>query len=441
VRNRLSTISHSLKAKLLLVFVVLSLSMAVVFLIGMQRGLSHGWRDVVRPLSQDYLNRIFDQIGSPPSLQKAQQLTRELPLMISIQGPIVNWTSHSRMLEREGREWHRKEWMGGDLDDRNQRHPFFVRQTSDGHRIELGLSVESWQERPRRVGLFTLLGLLLMAALAYWFIRRMLEPIAEIRSTAQRFGQGQFDAKIPVYRDDELGQLSKDLNQMGHNLEQLIQSKRALLLAMSHELRSPLTRAKLHAELLPDDLTRRQNLLTELNEMSSLISTLLESERLSQNGANHTTVLLEVVNVKALVNDVVSEVTEAAPNAQSWNIETANAPESWRLDKTRMRILLRNLLANASLHGDSKTVPSVELLTENDDLLIKVRDFGKAITHEQLSNLGEPFWRSDQSRNRDSGGVGLGLYLCKLITQAHRGTIQYSLAQPGLMVQVRLPRS
>ena len=91
-----------------------------------------------------------------------------------------------------------------------------------------------------------------LTALAYGYIRRLLRPLDDIRDGAQRFGSGAFGQPIPIRRRDELGQLATDVNTMAASLHQMLEAKRGLLLAISHELRSPLTRARLNTELLPE---------------------------------------------------------------------------------------------------------------------------------------------------------------------------------------------
>ena len=152
----------------------------------------------------------------------------------------------------------------------------------------------------------------------------------------------------------------------------MLDAKRALLLAISHELRSPLTRARLNTELLPEtpEVTpQRDALLRDLQEMAGLITDLLESER---HGAG-----------------------------------AAQAPE---------------------LH----------LQPDSAGIRITVRDHGPGVPEAQLPHLAEPFFRLDSARSRTQGGVGLGLYLCKLVAQAHGGTFALRNAGPGLETTVRL---
>lgn len=110
------------------------------------------------------------------------------------------------------------------------------------------------------------------------------------------------------------------------------------------------------------------------------------------------------------------------------------------VDRARVRLLLRNLLDNALRHGaGAYRSPELMLSRVADVLVIEVRDHGPGVPGEQLARLAQAFYRPDSARTRAAGGVGLGLYLCRLVAQAHGGRLALSDAQPGLRVRVELP--
>jgi len=106
-----------------------------------------------------------------------------------------------------------------------------------------------------------------------------------------------------------------------------------------------------------------------------------------------------------------------------------------------MRLLLRNLLDNALRHGAAGDQPPEVRLRRTSDggVAIDVRDHGPGVPEPQLGQLAQPFYRPDSARTRAAGGVGLGLYLCRLIAQAHGGTFEVRNARPGLSVRVTVP--
>lgn len=412
---------HSLKARLVALFLVLALALSGAFMFGMQKALGIGWRDAARPLVTDYVDRLAAEIGSPPTIERARALTQRLPITVRIQGPQVNWESVVRD-EAAGRWRGHDRWRSED--------GLLVRSTIDGHRIEFGLNVQAWRDRPRIWGWATLAMLLLLTLIAYKYVRRLLRPLDDIRLGAQRFGRGDFGDPIPVRRHDELGDLAGDVNAMARSIHQMLEAKRALLLAISHELRSPITRARLHAELLPesgDAAVRREALLRELQEMTDLVTELLESERL---GLGHAALQRETTDLGELVREVssgaavVSEIEPGLPMLQ--------------LDRARMRLMLRNLIDNAVRHGAGAQAARVRVARDGESqVVLSVRDFGAGVDDDVLQQLAQAFYRPDASRGRATGGVGLGLYLSRLIAQAHGAGFAIRNASPGLEVEVR----
>ncbi len=421
---------HSLRARLITVFVLLAIAMAAVFIGGVQRALSNGWRDAARPVVADYMDRLVAEIGTPPDVAKAQALVARLPISVRISGPTVQWDS------QPGRT--RRGWFDDRADKRGPGgvdKDWLTRTTADGHRITFGLGSLLWQREPGGIGWITLGLLLALIVIAYAYVRRLLRPLDDIRAGAERYGRGSFNEPIPLRRRDELGDLAHRINTMAHDIEGMLDAKRGLLLALSHELRSPLTRARLNAELLPatpDGQTERAALLRDLNEMRDLISDLLESERLA---SPHAALQREPVDLAVLLRDVAAELPGG--NAVTLNLPDAQPLRS--LDRARVRLLVRNLLDNALRYSaDATQPPQLSLRMEGDSVRIEVRDFGPGVDDAQLAHLTEPFYRTDSARQRATGGVGLGMYLCRLVAQAHGGSFAVRNAQPGLAIEVLL---
>jgi signal transduction histidine kinase len=407
---------RSIGLRLVLLFVGLALATALIFFAGMQRALSGGWTEMVRPLVADYVDRLAADLGTPPDPGRAQALARRLPLSIHIEGPTVQYDSHPQRPA-----WrHRGDDAGGD-------DWLLSRSTADGHRITFGLGDLAWQRRPRAIGWMTLAALLLLTAAAYHYVRRLFRPLDDIRAGAVRFGSGDFSTPIPLRRADELGDLAAQVNTMAAEIRRMLDAKRGLLLAISHELRSPLTRARLNAELVAEG-TARDALLRDLGEMRDLIVDLLEGERL--NGG-HAALQRESSDLNALVREA------AAGRAVELQLDASLA--ALPLDRVRVRLLLRNLIDNALRHAGGNQPPRLSTAQESGAVVLSVRDFGPGVPADQLVHLAEPFYRPDAARARSAGGVGLGLHLCRLVAQAHGGHLTLRNALPGLEVQVRLP--
>ena len=408
---------HSLKWRLVTVFLLLALATTGVFLLGMQRVLQGGWQGYAKPIVADYLDRLAVDLGSPPDPARAQALAARLPISVQIEGPRVQFDSHPQM-----RRYH-------PYRDATDEHDYgaqawgLVRQTADGHRITFGLAGPLTVDRPKVFGWLTLAALLVLTGLAFAYVRRLLKPLDDIGVGVTQFGQGRFDAPIAVRRNDELGDLAQRINHMAHSLQGMLDAKRSLLLAISHELRSPLTRARINTELL-DETPERSALLRDLGEMRDLITTLLESERLAQG---HQALHAEPTDLGALVCEVVA----AHGLAVELDLDTSKTMQ--QVDPQRVRLLLRNLLANAERHAaDAITAPTLYLQAQADGrLALGLRDHGPGVGADVLPQLAQAFYRPDAARTRSSGGVGLGLHLCRLVAHAHGGELRMQAGQPG----------
>ena len=269
--------------------------------------------------------------------------------------------------------------------------------------------------------------------------------IRDIGEGVRRFGAGQFEPPIRVRQGahaDELSDLAHSVNRMAADIHQMLDAKRDLLLAISHELRTPLTRARLNAELLAEDADTaptRAALLRDLAQMRDLITDLLESERLA---SRHAALQREATDLPALAHALIGDM--AALRAAAADVAVHVAPSLtaplW-LDAGRTRLLLRNLLDNALRHTPTGAAPP-ELhlgVADNGHVLIEVRDHGPGVPPEQLARLTEAFYRPDDARQRSTGGVGLGLYLARMVAEAHGGRLTVRNAQPGLAVRAEWP--
>ena len=417
----------------MLLFLLLGLAIAAVFVSGIRKGFNQGWEAAVRPLAMDYVDRLAADIGSLPDVARAQALAQRLPIAIHISGPVTNWDSEPP--------------RGRRVAPRNERDAsLFTRQTADGHRIVFRLSFSGARgDGPPPILWYTLAALLLLTALAYWRVHRMLLPLQGISAGARRFGTGDFGTPIATGNErnaDELTTLAQEVNGMADNLRQMLDARRDLLLAVSHELRSPLTRARLNVELLPepDDAearTAHKALLRDLALMRDLIQDLLESERLS---TPHALLQREPTDLAQLAHGAVAELARAQPAAAAIAVNADPHLPLLDLDRTRMQLLLRNLLDNALRHSPSDTWPAVSIAHgDRGNVVLEVRDYGDGVPEAQLPHLAQAFYRPDSARQRSSGGVGLGLYLCRLVAEAHGGRFAVRNARPGLAVSITLP--
>ncbi|MCK5919122.1 MAG: HAMP domain-containing protein, partial [Cocleimonas sp.] len=283
--------------------------------------------------------------------------------------------------------------------------------------------------------ILSLLGILTILTLLYFAIRWLFQPLKGIQSDIKRIGRGELTHRIKTKRKDEFGELAQTVNHMADDIEQMLEAKRQLLLAISHELRSPITRAKVALSLM-DSSNLKQGLVDDLNEMEHLIHELLEAERLK---SKHHVLNLTEISLNALIKGVL----EGHFQQENITLELAENLPILALDDVRLKFVIKNLLDNAVKHQKNNQ-QAIEIKTQNNQQCIKlsIRDYGAGIATEHLVHLSEPFYRADPSRQRKTGGYGLGLYLVRLIIEAHGGELQIeSELGKGTCVVVALPLS
>lgn len=269
----------------------------------------------------------------------------------------------------------------------------------------------------------------------YLAVRRLFYPLEDIRQGTRRIGEGQLDYRIPIRRQDELGRLTQRINRMADEVQRMLDGQRQLLLAMSHELRTPLTRARLALEFIHDKDVR-SHLEYDLSSMERMITELLEGERLNTQGR-------QMSRSRVNLNKLMAEVMRGDfPNDRHRVVlSVPPAPAHLSVNAARLRMLVRNLVENALRYNprDGKPV-ELTLRMEDDAAVIRVQDHGPGIDPEHLERVTGAFYRADPSRGAGTGRHGLGLYLCRLIAEAHGGEV--NVASPpgsGACITARIP--
>jgi signal transduction histidine kinase len=257
----------------------------------------------------------------------------------------------------------------------------------------------------------------------YAFQRRLLRPVRLLDEGVARISKGDLDITVPVVTRDEFGALTGAFNNMVGRVKQMIQARDQLLLDVSHELRSPLTRLKVALALLPDD-ENKSGMAGDLNEMEAMITELLELERLREGRG----ILRQRRDLAPLLLELAHTSNSGPPGIRTLAIPSEIPLD---IDSEKIRTVLRNLLENARKFSlpDSRPI-EIEVAENSESLLVRVRDNGVGIPDIDLPNLFEPFYRVDRSRSRKTGGYGLGLSICKRIMEAHGGSISVT-SNPG----------
>ena len=381
----------------------------------------------------DYFTRniesIIQDIGTPPNLANAMRLADELDWTIDIRNPIMQWSSDAQnRLDVDEAVY--SESLTTDAELRTIGGEDIIRVQRSGYDFFMYRRAQNTNNLfIIYVGLAIAIGILFVN---YLLVNRMLDPVRLLRRGAERIQKGDLSYRVKSNRQDELGELTESINHMADSLQSMLEAKRQLLMAISHELRTPITKAKLRMELMPDNEEKNQ-LKEDIDEIDLLISDLLEAERLNNE---HAVLVSEPVQFAEFIQSVTEQFSDYEAGL---TLKMPEEDQEFTIDKLRVRLLITNLLNNAMRHGEENPI-SVKVSFEDGKGIVEVIDRGEGISEEHLSQISEPFYRADSSRQRNTGGFGLGLYLCRLISQAHGGEmIISSKIGEGTHITVNLP--
>jgi len=443
---------QSLSVKLTLVFFVT----AVVYLYGLSVGIRYlidedELREIIGYYQSSYYDYMLADLQYPPNIDKAEEIAQQMPFDMKIVGEDLNWSSSSQFVISnainfesstlnvakiradiaEGREPSREGVEAARYKNRTYGKIPFGDYTIFLVTPKMSVPVQ------RAYIIELIIGItLLVFLICYGLVQRIFRPIKSIEEGATRIGQGELEHRINVKQKDELGSLAQKINQAASNTQETLEKIEAMGLAVSHELRSPLTRARLEVELLEDSKIK-EDLLNEINAMETIITNLLDSEALDSGNKK---LQLEIFELEEIINQIMKKSgfladsnIDFSPSENEADIEA---------DKILFEVMIKNILENAIRYNPPEGEP-IQLIIKyiEDAYEIKIRDFGPGFSEEDITKVTEPFYRTDQSRSRQSGGFGLGLYLCKQIVKAHQGTISIeNHEKTGAVVTLTIPK-
>ncbi|MBC3918692.1 two-component sensor histidine kinase [Undibacterium sp. CY18W] len=271
-----------------------------------------------------------------------------------------------------------------------------------------------------------LLQLLVLAIAAWIGSRSLARPMQDLAAAASTLGDAKKPTLIPETGPEEARQSALVFNQMQQRLYQQMEERERFLVAVSHDLRTPLTRMKLRIAQIHED-GNGEKLLQDVEEMRLMLDATLEYLR----GSEETLQMLDVSSLVAAIVDNMQDEGKAVSMQGTANPLSALPNE--------LRRCLCNLLENAIFYGKSADICLQDSETE---LLIRISDQGPGIPEQELENVFSPFVRLATSRNKNSGGVGLGLSIAREIARRHRGSLILSNRKEGtgLIAELHLPR-
>lgn len=289
------------------------------------------------------------------------------------------------------------------------------------------------------------LSLLLAMLIAWWIARTLLDPVKRVAAATHRLAAGEYSNRVTVSSNDEVGQLARDFNQLAYTLERNEKMRREFMADVSHELRTPLSVLRGELEAIEDgvrtlDQSSMKSLQSEVGMLSKLVDDLYE---LSLADVGALTYRKSECDLNELLDDCVAMFQERC-NARHLRLELELPTPSPTVeaDPKRLQQLFGNLLENAVRYTDEGGVLRIRAASDGDVVRIDFLDSGPGVDADQLPRLFERFYRGETSRNRASGGAGLGLAICHSIALAHGGSLSADHSpMGGLWLTLRLPRN
>jgi signal transduction histidine kinase len=425
-------VRRSLFVRLLLIFGITVILFFAIFSISLRTvNQNNNTIDAIPDFFTRNIESIIEDIGTPPNLNNAMRLADELEWSIAINNPIMRWSSDNEYrLPVEQSVFNRTLTSDAEVRSIDNEDIIMVQRGGyDFYLYQRSLSENNSNYIVLYVGV-ALASIVLF--LNYFMVNRLLDPVRMLRKGAERIRLGELNFRVKGNRQDELGELTESINHMADSLQSMLEAKRQLLLAISHELRTPITRAKLRLEFMPES-DEKDQLKEDIQEIEQLITDLIEAERLNEE---HAVLTAEPTPLAAFVEGVCEQF-ESYPGGLE--LELPDEDRKFIIDNLRVRLLITNLVNNAIRHGESN--PIIVRVSFNGEFAhLEVEDHGEGIAAEHLTHICEPFYRADSARQRNTGGFGLGLYLCRLIAQAHGGElIIESQLGKGTHIKVKLP--
>lgn len=281
------------------------------------------------------------------------------------------------------------------------------------------------------VGLLTLFSSLIIALL---FSRQLVKPIRSLRRSTSALAAGDYKTRIDIHSNDELGDLSRDFNQLAESLQQHETSRRQWIMDIAHELRTPLAILRGEIEAIQDGVSDSspqtlQSLHQETLHLQRLVDDLYTLS-MSDNGS--LTYQKTELDFNELIRDSLAQFENQFTKQNiAIQVELPDKPVSFHGDSQRLQQLIQNLLKNSLRYTDTPGKLLIQLQQENQRIRLTIDDSAPGVPNESLPRLFERLYRVENSRNRATGGAGIGLSICYNIVQAHAGKISASHSTLG----------
>ena len=271
----------------------------------------------------------------------------------------------------------------------------------------------------------------------------IVHPVRELTRAAKRMAKGNFEEPLPIYSTDEIGDLSRSFNTMAQEIEHGIEMREQMMADTSHELRTPLTvlASKLEFSLEQNKPLETEEIVVLYDEVIRLKGLVNELQDLSKLEAGHAVLDKTLIKFADYFEDfAVLLDAEAESRNMTLEVNLKEAPEYCYADPKRLKQIVLNLVNNAFRYTPEGGTVTIVAKEQNGDFLFSVQDTGMGIAPEDVNKIFDRFYRTDRSRDRESGGSGLGLAITKALVDAHGGWIKVeSQLNKGTTFNIMLP--
>ncbi|WP_405056734.1 ATP-binding protein [Kribbella sp. NBC_01505] len=273
---------------------------------------------------------------------------------------------------------------------------------------------------------------------------RLVQPLRALTKASRQMTGGDEDIRVKVRGRDEIGQLSLAFNELADSRAKTESLRRAMVSDIAHELRTPLSNIRGWLEAVEDGVAQPDEaFIASLSEEAALLQHIIDDLRdLATADAGNLRIHPERVYLGLLLEQVVATYQSQAEHAEITLSSATEGDIELDADPVRLRQAIGNLVANALRFTPAGGTVRIEAHLDATDVVINVIDTGAGIAPEDLPKVFDRFWRAEQSRNRHTGGSGLGLPIVRSLIEAHQGTTSVtSTLDQGSTFTLRLPQS
>jgi two-component system sensor histidine kinase BaeS len=300
------------------------------------------------------------------------------------------------------------------------------------------------EEQGRTFSLIALVIAIISTIIALPLSRSLVKPIQSVAEGSKKLASGEYSARIQEGPNDEIGSLARDFNSLAHTLEQNEQARRKWIADISHELRTPLAILRGEIEALQDGIRkptadRLDALHKQILNLNHLVGDLYELSLSDIGALNYQK---ESVNIVEIIEDSMHSMLDDFETHQLTLIKEYDSDIALTVfaDQARLTQLFTNLLINSLRYTDEGGHLIVKILHDHSFVTIEFIDTAPGVPAEDVDKLFDRLFRLESSRNRETGGAGLGLSICSNIVEAHEGLISAQQSpEGGLWITVKLP--